>query len=186
MVLSGGGARGFAHIGVVAALREAGLIFDAVGGTSAGGGVAVLTAAGFSRDDMLRGISEAWLESGVFRRLSPSPWSQRGLLDCVALEQSVGRWLDGVEFEDLQRECFVVATDLRGGQKAVLDSGPTTEAVLATSAIPVLLPPVVRGKGLLVDGGLVDNLPVEVMTGRRPGMVVASDVRLWGLRAPGV
>ncbi|NVB43550.1 patatin-like phospholipase family protein [Pseudenhygromyxa sp. WMMC2535] len=175
LVLNGGGARAFAHIGVIAGLRDAGLEIDAFAGTSAGAGVAVLAAADFSVEDMTRGLTEAWLDSGVFRSLARAP--RRSLLDPEGLRRCVETWLGELEFESLERECFTVATNLRLGVAEILDRGPTADAVLAAAAIPGLLPPVEREGERFVDGGLVDELPIAAMSARRPGLVIASDVR---------
>ncbi|MEZ4380791.1 MAG: patatin-like phospholipase family protein [Nannocystaceae bacterium] len=173
LVLSGGAARGMVHIGVIRALLEAGVPIDAVGGASAGGGVGVLLAADLSPDDMVAGITDAWLRSGVFSRPKIPLVS---ILESDKVREGVDRWLGERGMEDLWRDCYVVATNLTRARLEVIDRGPAWHAILATSAIPGLLPPALRGGDVLVDGGVLDNLPIAAMLRRNPGKVIASDV----------
>lgn len=173
LVLSGGAARGMVHIGVIRALLEAGVPIDAVGGASAGGGVGVLLAADLSPDDMVAGITDAWLRSGVFSRPKIPLVS---ILESDRVRDGMIRWLGERNMEDLWRDCYVVATNLTRARLEVIDRGPAWHALLATSAIPGLLPPALRGGDVLVDGGVLDNLPIAEMLRRNPGKVIASDV----------
>lgn len=173
LVLSGGAARGMVHLGVIRGLLEAGVPIDVVGGTSAGGGVAALLGLDLSVEAMTEGIVDSWLESGVFTRPRLPIVS---LLDTERVRQAMEPWVEGWNMEDLWRECFVVATNLTRARAEVIDRGPVWHAVLSTSAIPGLLPPTFRGGEVLVDGGVIDNLPVGVMLQRNPGPAIASDV----------
>ena len=160
LVLSGGAARGMVHIGVIRALTEAGVPIDAVGGASAGGGVGVLFAAEFSPDEMVEGVIEAWVKSRVFKRVRIPIVS---LLDTDAVREGIVKFLGERDLEDMWRDCFVVSSNLTRGRLEVIDRGPAWHAMLCTSAIPGLLPPVLRGGDVLVDAGLLDNMPVGVM-----------------------
>ncbi|MCB9568200.1 MAG: patatin-like phospholipase family protein [Myxococcales bacterium] len=173
LVLSGGAARGMVHIGVIRALLEAGVPIDAVGGASAGGGVGVLLAADLSTDDMVKGITESWLESGVFTSPKVPIVS---LLEADEVRKGMIKWLGDRNMEDLWRDCYVVASNLSRSRLEVIDRGPIWHAVLSTAAIPGLFPPTFRRGEVLVDGGVIDNLPIGTMLRRNPGKVIASDV----------
>ncbi len=173
LVLSGGAARGMCHIGVIRALLEAGVPIDAVGGASAGGGVGVLLAADLSPDRIVEAIRETWLESKVFSRPKIPLVS---VLESDEVREAMVRWLGDLQMEDLWRDCYVVATNLSRARLEVIDRGPAWHALLSTAAIPGLLPPTFRDGDVLVDGGVLDNLPIGVMLRRNPGKVIASDV----------
>ncbi len=173
LVLSGGAARGMCHIGAIRALLEAGVPIDAVGGASAGGGVGVLLAADLSPDRIVEAIQETWLESKVFSRPKVPLVS---VLESDDVREVMERWLGALQMEDLWRDCYVVATNLSRARLEVIDRGPAWHAILSTSAIPGLLPPTFRDGDVLVDGGVLANVPVGVMLRRNPGKVIASDV----------
>jgi len=173
LVLSGGAARGMCHIGLIRGLLAAGVPIDAVGGASAGGGVGVLLAADLSADDIVRAIQETWLESKVFSRPKIPLVS---VLESDEVRETMTRWLGDLQMEDLWRDCYVVATNLTRSRLEVIDRGPAWHAILSTSAIPGLLPPTFRDGDVLVDGGVLDNLPIGEMLRRNPGKVIASDV----------
>lgn len=173
LVLSGGAARGMCHIGVIRGLLEAGVPIDAVGGASAGGGVGVLLAAEFSVDEMVAGITDAWLRSGVFTSPKVPIVS---LFECDAVREGMVKWIGDRHLEDLWRDCYVVATNLTRARLEVIDRGLIWHALLSTAAIPGILPPTFRAGDVLVDGGVLDNLPLAVMRRRNPGQIIASDV----------
>ncbi|KPD27109.1 phospholipase [Thermus scotoductus] len=154
LALSGGGARGLAHIGALEVFLEAGLDFQVVAGTSMGAIVGALYAAGKTPEEMLtlaRKTPWLWLlgfspREGVF--------SRRKLLDFLA-EHLPKR------FEDLRRPLAVTAVDVVSGRLLFLTQGDLPSAVLASAAYPGLLVPVEREGRLLFDGGVLDNLPVD-------------------------
>lgn len=173
LVLSGGGARGFAHLGVIRALREAGLDIDYIGGTSIGAIVGSAIAAGWDQD-----LVEA-THRRVFVETNPlSDWTLPLLALCrgerVAnlLRQEHGEH----DIEDLPIPFFCVSSDLSVGRLHVHDSGCLWRALRATCAIPGLLPPVFEHGRVLVDGGVIENLPVETLRRRMLGPIIASDV----------
>jgi len=154
LALSGGGARGLAHIGVLEVFLEAGLDFQVVAGTSMGAIVGALFAAGRTPGEMLEMARKTpWL---ALLGLSPREglFSRRKLRDFLA-EHLPPR------FEDLKRPLGVTAVDVATGRLVFLTQGELPSAVLASAAYPGLLAPVEREGRLLFDGGVLDNLPVD-------------------------
>ena len=158
LTLSGGGAYGAAHVGVLQELAARGIRPGIAVGTSSG----ALVAAAYAADVPLGAIERA---ARAFRwssiaRMSLTP--RLGLLDTSALTDAIHRTLgDDPLIEDLPRRFGAVATDLRTGRTVVIDNGPLNVALRATIAVPGLLPPVRRGRQVLMDGGMIDNVPVS-------------------------
>src|SRR5262245_17763108 len=171
VVLGGGGARGLAHLGVLRALEEVGVPVDAVGGTSVGAVVAALVAGGLDAAGVLE-ICRRHFRS-VFDPTVPVVSMLRGRRIAARLASAMGdRWIEGLAIPFLS-----ISTNLSRGAVRVHRSGPLLRAVRASLAIPGILPPVIEGGELLVDGALLDNLPVLAMrelTGGGP--VLAVDV----------
>ena len=173
LVLSGGGARGFAHIGVVRALREAGIAIDAVGGTSIG----AIIGAGVAADWSVAEMTEVYRRSFV----STNPLSDRTIpFVSLVSGRKVSRLLREAygerEIEDLPLPFFCVAADLTRGEASVRRHGVLWRWLRASVAIPGVLPPVFHGGRVYVDGGVIDNLPVPTMRADGIGEVVAVDI----------
>jgi NTE family protein len=173
LVLSGGGARGFAHLGVVRALREAGVPIDLVGGTSMGAIMGAGVAAGWQPEEMLERFARAFVSS--------NPLSDFTLpLVSLVAGREVGRRLRAefgdVSIEDLPLPFYCVSANLSAGRAQVHDSGPLWHALRASVAIPGVLPPVISRGEVLVDGGTMNNLPVDVMRAQGRGPVIGVDV----------
>jgi NTE family protein len=164
LALSGGGARGIAHLGVLAALDELGLPVGRLAGVSSGAIAGTFYAAGFAPRDILR-----LLLSTNFRGLTRPAFSRLGLLGMEAVEQLLARHLGvGLQFEDLRLSLTLVATDLVAGESVYFASGPLLPPLLASAAVPIVYRAVQYQGHQLVDGGLLNNLPVEPLLGR-PG-----------------
>ena len=173
LVLGGGGARGSAHIGVVKALRELGVPIDLSGGTSAGGGVACMVAAGRDPARMARDSDHAFVTLAPFQAFD-IPYGS--LLQRDAVDRPA-KWLFGdTDIEDLWLPWFAVSCDLVTGKMVVHRRGRAWKAVRATTSLPAVLPPIhIRGK-VLVDGGVVNNTPVAVMRQLSRGPCILVDV----------
>lgn len=175
LALSGGGVRGLAHIGVLKVLTEAEIPVCAVAGTSAGGLIGALYAAGISpqrmEEEALRMASPRCLLPFINRAL---PF--RGLLSAQKVAEYLESFLGDLTFDQLPIPLAVVAVDLVTGQKVVLNEGRVVDAVRATIALPGLLSPVERNGQILVDGGLLDNLPADVVRQMGAERVVAVDI----------
>jgi NTE family protein len=156
LVLSGGGARGFAHLGVIQALNEAGIFPDVVCGTSAGAIVGALYADGYSPKEILK-LTNSNSRLTFFRPTLP----REGLLQISGMEKILEDNLRAKTFEELKIPLFITATDLNNGCVDYFSSGELLQVIIASSSIPVLFKPVVINKKHYVDGGVLDNLPIK-------------------------
>jgi NTE family protein len=174
LVLSGGGARGYAHIGVVRALREAGLPFDIAGGTSIGAVIAACVAMGWSDNEIEFRIRKAFVESNPLGDyVLPVVALTRGRRVEDRLQEHFGEVL----IEDLKIPFFAVSTNLVAGAVRVHRAGLLRKALRATISLPGILPPVVEGEhGLLVDGAVLKNFPVDVLKDLHRGPIIGVDV----------
>ena len=172
-VAAGGGALAAAHTGVYKAVAERGLAFDCLGGTSAGAALA----AAFMLESSPEAIDEAMGEMFVANRaLRRYTLPRYALLDHTVFDRELQRLFGNVEIEDLWLPFFAVSTNLSLFCVNVHRSGPLWRAIRASASIPVLLPPVYTPEGdMLVDGCLLDNVPVKVMGDlkRGPNVVVS-------------
>jgi predicted acylesterase/phospholipase RssA/CRP-like cAMP-binding protein len=173
VVLSGGGARGLAHIGVLDELLAAGVTLDRVGGCSMGALVGALFAAGLSPDEI-----EARLRAELVERNPMSDYTipLAALVRGRKAEAMLLRLFGELQIEELEREFFCVSSDLVTSELVVHRRGNLYEAVGASFCLPGIGPPVATGDRLLVDGGVLDNLPVATMAARGEGPVFAVDV----------
>lgn len=173
LVLGGGGARGIAHIGVLRALEESGVAIDFVGGTSIGGLFAMGYAMGKDVDRIERDARHVFVHRNPFRRFTLPIVS---LISPTHAKRVVKEVYGNARLEDSWLNCFCVACDISTGETVVLREGPAWRAALATSAVPGVSVPVVYGKSLLVDGGVVDNLPGPTMKKLCGGRLILVDV----------
>lgn len=171
LVLGGGGGKGGAHLGVLEAIESAGTPADLIVGASIGGVVGALYAAGYTADE----IGAAFGNATVWKLFERDP-SGMGLLGVRRVRAILDEMLGECTFEQLAIRCAVVATDLVTGREVVLDRGPIVEALLATMAFPGIYPPIQRDDMLLADGGIVNNLPVDVARALGGQKVIAVDL----------
>lgn len=177
VALGGGGARGFAHLGVLRALDEAGVAVDAIGGTSIGALVAAFYAMGWTADEREERALEALTRSGPLfgvtlpvLSLSSAARLQRLLTD--------PRYLGTRRIEDLPLSYCCVSADLGRAETVVHRRGQLASSVRASLSLPGVLPPVASADRWLVDGGVLDNLPVTaVRTRNGGGPLIAVDIR---------
>jgi NTE family protein len=173
IVLAGGGARGFAHIGVLKALNEAGVPFDHLGGTSMGAIIAAGMAAEWSIEELSERVRAAFVDSNPLSDYTfPLIALVRGKKVSTLLKQNFG----DTRIEELPKPFFCVSSDLTTGRIHEHRSGALWRALRASVALPGILPPVTHHGHLLVDGGVMNNLPVDVMRQRESGPIIASDV----------
>ena len=158
LALSGGGAKGFAHIGVFKLLEECGLMPDVIVGTSVGALMGALFADGYTADE----IKE--LFSGrEFSEFAQLQLPKSGLFDSKRFRHFLRRHLRAKTFEELKTPLIVMATDLDNGESHEFRSGPIVEAVTASCSIPIIFSPVVINGVHYVDGGLFHNFPVSII-----------------------
>lgn len=157
LALSGGGARGIAHLGVLKAFDELGIKISMISGVSSGAIAGVLYAAGFTPDQILSLIKEL----SVFKIVRPA-FGKVGLMHLEEVEKLYIRHLGaGITFEDLNIPVVVSTTEMNEGVTAYFSSGELIKPLLASSAVPILYHPILFQGKLLSDGGLINNLPVE-------------------------
>lgn len=161
IVLSGGGARGIAHVGVLKALEEHGIYPEVVSGSSAGSIAGSLYCHGYSPDDILRIIKEV-----KYLRVLRSGFWRMGLISSKSLSNTLSTYLTTNDFAKLKRKLYVCIAQLRTGKAIYVSEGNVVEAVTASSSVPVLLTPTQIGSELYVDGGVVNNFPIEPLVGQ--------------------
>ncbi|HMQ49555.1 MAG TPA: patatin-like phospholipase family protein [Saprospiraceae bacterium] len=161
IALSGGGARGIAHIGVLKALENNHIFPSYIAGTSAGSIVGALYAAGHSPKKMMEIAKVASLFK-IFKMGIP----YAGLTKLTYLKEVLSANIESDSFEALQKKLFVTISNLNTGTIEWRSSGPLFDVVTASCSIPLLFQPVEMDGQLYVDGGLLDNLPVEPLHGK--------------------
>lgn len=174
LVLGGGAARGFAHVGTFRALCEAGVPIDWVGGASIGSAIGALVALGHDAGKMQEVCRRVFVDE--------NPLGDYTLpLISLVRGRRLARQLDeylGSDIEDLWLPFFCVSTDVSDAGVLVHERGSLAEAVRASVALPGVLPPAVSGDHLLIDGGILNNLPVDVMRTRPVGPLIAVDLHV--------
>lgn len=173
LALGGGAARGFAHLGVIQVLEEAGLTPRYVVGTSAGSLVAALYASGKSTAELTR-AAESMQEADITDWILPI--LNRGALRGEALAKYVNTQVGGLNLEQMEIPLGIVATDLGSGEPITFRRGNTGTAVRASSAIPAVFQPVRIGDREYVDGGLVAPVPVRQTREMGANFVIAVDI----------
>ncbi len=173
LALGGGAARGFAHVGVIQALEEAGIKIDMVVGTSAGALVGAIYASGkngVQLQDVAMKMEEAEITDWML------PFFNRGVLRGEALSNYVNRQVNNKLMESLPIALGIVATDLKSGQGVLFQRGDTGQAVRASSAVPSVFNPVKIGDREYVDGGLVAPVPVRYARQMGAELIIAVDI----------
>jgi NTE family protein len=184
LVLGGGGARGFAHLGVIRALEELRMPVDVAGGSSMGAFISALMACGYNSHEMLHLVRETfvthnYLNDYMFPRIALI----RGRKFMRRLREIFG----DRQIEHLRMPWFCVSTNLTQGKALVHDHGPLDMWLAASMAVPGIAPPVIYKGELLADGAVINSLPANVMQDLERGPIIASDVSTEGdIRAPGI
>jgi NTE family protein len=156
LVLSGGGARGIAHLGVLQALEENSLRPDIISGVSSGAIIGALYASGVSPSEILDFI----IHTKIFRYIRPA-WSRAGFLDISRMSSILNKHLPLKTFAELKIKLVVSCADMKKGETVYFTEGDLIKPVLASSCIPVLFAPVIIDDRQLIDGGILNNLPAE-------------------------
>ena len=156
LVLSGGAARGFAHIGVLKALNEEGIYPDIVSGVSAGALAGVLYCDGYQADDIFRIFKDKSL-----MKFASITIPRDGLLGIDNLGKVLRETLRAETFEELKIPFFCNATNLNEGTSEYFNTGKLVPRIMASASIPVLFKPIYLNNATYVDGGVLDNFPVQ-------------------------
>lgn len=176
LVLGGGGARGMAHIGVLKVLERSGIQVDYLAGTSMGGVIAAAYAKGMSAKDIEFEAIKFSKVRHLVSLLDPNP-SRRGFLE----GNRVRKYLDTLfgpdtSFENLKIPLILNAVDLNTDKEVAMTKGPLLPAIFGTIAVPGLFPPASRNGHLLIDGGVLNNVPTSHMKPFAADIVIAVDV----------
>lgn len=173
LILSGGGARAYAHVGAIRALRAAGHPIDFVGGCSMGAIIGAGVALEWSDDTIIRRICQAFVNSSPVADIAfPIIAMTRGGKVAARLREHFG----SIDIADLWLPFFCVSSNLTTGVHQVHRRGELVHALQASSAVPGVLPPVVEGEDVLVDGAVLRNFPADVMRASYRGTIVGVDV----------
>ncbi|MFC0183251.1 NTE family protein [Pseudarcicella hirudinis] len=161
LVLSGGGARGFSHLGVLKGLLEQGIQPDMLSGCSAGSIAGAMFAAGYSPDH----IFEIVVSNISYRTFRPA-LSRLGLFKIENIENLYAKYLPHNSFENLKIPLTINATDLYKGETEYFSSGELIKPILASCCIPGLFEPVRFNDKIYIDGGVLNNMPIEPLEGK--------------------
>jgi NTE family protein len=170
LALGGGGVRGVAHIGVLRALEEHGFEIKAIAGTSAGGLVGAVYAAGFSTEKIESTVRELDENRSFDRRSNEQP----SLLGLSSVATKLSALLADCTFADLEIPFAATAVSLYSGKEIILHKGKVIDAVMATIAVPGIFPSQEIGGRVLVDGGVLDPVPVQLARWMAPDLPVVA------------
>jgi NTE family protein len=171
LALGSGGARGFAHLGVIKVLRDEGIPIDMIAGSSMGAMVGCFYGAGLDVDRLYK-LSRAFKRKYYLDFTVP----KMGFIAGKRVKELIRIFTHGKEIQDLDIPVAVVATDLVSGEKVVFKEGSIADAVRASIAIPGIFTPEKLGGRLLIDGGVIDRIPVSVVKEMGADIVIAVDV----------
>lgn len=171
LALSGGAARGFAHIGVVKVLQENDIPISCVAGTSVGAIVGAFVAAGYPWERMLK------IAGGIkWHALIRPTLSGMGLVKTDRLESFVNEMLGEMTFDELSIPFRAVAVDIARSETVVFDSGSVARAARASASVPGIFEPVVEDDAVFIDGGVTNNIPCDVVRAMGARKVIAVDL----------
>ncbi|MBM7647235.1 NTE family protein [Bacillus ectoiniformans] len=171
IALGSGGARGFAHIGVLKKLQEASIPIDMIAGSSMGSLVASFYAMGHDMDQLYK-LSTAFRRKYFLDFIVP----KMGFISGKRIKDFIRLFTHGKNIEDLAIPIAIVATDIKMAEKVIFTDGPIAEAVRASIAIPgIFVPEKINGR-LLVDGGVIDRVPVSVVRDMGADIIIGVDV----------
>jgi len=158
LVLSGGGTRGFAHLGALKALEEHGIKPDIIAGVSAGSIVGALYADGENAEEALKALTSQRL-FGFLEFIMP----RNSLVKMTGFEKTLRNKLKARKFEDLEIPLVIFAVNINSAELIQFDKGDLVSAIMASSSIPVVFPPVKIGGQYYLDGGIINNFPVDMI-----------------------
>ena len=177
LVLGGGGARGFAHAGFFQAIEEAGVVVDSVGGTSMGALVGALISSGLTALEVNKVLATSF-KKGLPFRLSDYWIPKHGFVKTKAVDDLYRRAFGDLQIENQPIPFFAISCNLTTGNQFLFEHGPVWKAVRASTSIPVFFEPFMAGRQVMVDGALVNNVPVDCMRARGAQKVLTVDVGL--------
>lgn len=170
LALGGGGIKGIAHIGVIDCLEKAGFTIASIAGTSVGGLIGAVYAAGYSPAEILA-VMESLNPTRIYTRQATD---RPSLMGYTGLAEALVEILGENRFSDLKIPFACTAVDIRTSQEIYLNEGLVIDAVLATIAVPGVFPPKMRGEAELVDGGVLDPVPVNLARCMNPKLPIVA------------
>jgi len=176
LALGGGGARGFAHVGILKVFEREHIPIDYIAGTSMGGLIGSLYAIGLSSAEIEEISLDFRKKRKFFGMMFDPTWSTRGFFKGSRIYNYLAKYLGMTTFDETKIPLAVVATDIVSGQEMVLQQGRLVDAVRATISVPIAFAPVLRGDAKLVDGGVLNNVPADLARSLGADIVVAVDV----------
>ncbi|MCK5493389.1 MAG: patatin-like phospholipase family protein, partial [Candidatus Omnitrophica bacterium] len=176
LALGSGSARGLAHIGVLKALRENNITIDMIAGSSIG----ALIGAYFAKYQDIRGLEEITLNmefKKLIRLADPNFFLlSKGFIRGKKVEEFLEIILEDIDFEDLKIPFFVVSTDIETGEEVIINTGSVVKAVRASISLPVVFTPVVFEDKFLIDGGVANPIPIDILRKKGMNYIIASNV----------
>jgi NTE family protein len=172
LALGGGGVKGIVHVGVIRRLQELGLTINAIAGTSVGGIIGAVVAKGYSPDEIEKQIVN--LDQNELFKISFS--NKPSVLEFSGVANVLINMLGDSNFEDLEIPFACTAVDLKTDQEVIISTGRLLDAILGSIAIPGVFPPKELGNALLVDGGMLDPVPVALARWLAPALPVVAVV----------
>jgi NTE family protein len=177
LVLGGGGARGFAHFGLLKVFEQSNIHFDMIAGTSMGGLAAAAWASQRGMDYYLQHIDQVSKPRELIKLLDPSP-QRRGLVQAAHLNKLLERIFSPITtFSALNVPLILNAVDVKSGKEVQMTEGDLLSALMATTAVPGIFPLVEREGRQLIDGGVLNNLPVDALRAAGADVIIAVDVQ---------
>ncbi len=177
LVLGGGGARGFAHAGFYRAIEEAGVVVDSIGGTSMGALVGALIASGRNAQEVANVLAVTF-KKGLPFKLTDYWIPKHGFVKTKAVDELYQAAFGGLQIEDMPIPFFAICCNLTTGNAHQFKAGPVWRAIRASTSIPVYFEPSMDGRHVMVDGALVNNVPVDCMRSKGAKRIVTVDVGL--------
>jgi len=171
LALSGGGARGFAHLGVLKALEEKGVKVDMLSGASAGSVAASFYSYGYKPEEILK-IFE---NTNILKLVWPA-FSVTGLLNIQKTESVYKSYLKEDTFEDARIPLYIATTNLNTGESELFNTGSLRQAIMASCCIPFIFDPVKIGEDHYVDGGILNNMPTEILKEKGCDFIIGVNV----------
>jgi predicted acylesterase/phospholipase RssA len=177
VALGGGAARGMAHLGVLNALDQNGIVVDVISGTSVGAMTGVMYSAGLDGDYLASGFAADLKLPWIFRHLpSGGYWYLLYNYRSGGFDTKLRKYLHDWKLEQLAVPCLAVTADLVSGQAVVRDRGDAVDAILESINLPMLSAPICRNGQALIDGGVMNNIPADVLTFQGCNFVIAVSV----------
>ena len=177
LVLGSGGARGLAHLGVLKVLKEEAITVTSIIGVSMGAAIGAYFSLGFDIYELEKYVVSLNKRKAITSLLDLNNPTQ-SIIKGKKLNKFISKLLKDSSFSDTKIPLRILGTDLANGEEVIMDRGKLAEAVQASIAVPGIFPPVKRGSGFLVDGGVVNPTPIDLAIKDKPDLIIAVDLTI--------